>query len=85
MPEKSLTISGKKHFISIKIFMMWKRHRNLMKSLPFEMIALHIQAELSSLLGAPEHTLQHFWVVVCTAAEMCSRRCYKSLIFTLFI
>ena len=32
-----------------------------MKSLPFDMIALHIQAELPSLLGAPEHTLQHCW------------------------
>ena len=32
-----------------------------MKSLPFDMIALHIQAEFPSLLGAPEHTLQHYW------------------------
>ena len=32
-----------------------------MKSLPFDLISLHIQAELPSLLGAPEHTLQHCW------------------------
>ena len=32
-----------------------------MKSLPFDMIALHIQAELPSLPGAPEHMLQHCW------------------------
>ena len=55
-----------------------------MKSLPFDMIALHIQAELPYLLCAYEHTLQHCWVIVRTAAEMLSRRCYKSLIFTLF-
>ena len=30
-----------------------------MKLLSFDMNALHIQAELPSLLGAPEHTLQH--------------------------
>ena len=32
-----------------------------MKSLPFDVIALHIQVEIPSLLGAPEHTLQHCW------------------------
>ena len=32
-----------------------------MKSLPIDMIALHIQAELPALLGAPEHKLQHCW------------------------
>ena len=32
-----------------------------MKSLPFGMIAFHIQTELPSLLGAPEYTVQHCW------------------------
>ena len=32
-----------------------------MKSLSFDIIALHIQAELPSILGPPEHMLQHCW------------------------
>ena len=56
MPEKSLTISGKKHFISNEMFIMWKETPKFN-----EIIALHIQADLPSLLGAPEHMLQHCW------------------------
>ena len=42
-----------------------------MKSLPFDMIAIHIQAEFPSLLGALEHTLQHFW-------GNCTHRCQNA-------
>ena len=39
-----------------------------MKSLPFDIIDLYIQAELQSLLGAPERTMQHCW-------GNCTHRC----------
>ena len=56
-----------------------------MKTLLLDMIALHIQAELPSLLGAPEHTLQHCW----GNCMHCLPKCIhvgstKSLIVTLF-
>ena len=41
-----------------------------MKSLPFNMIVLHIQAEVPYLLGAPDHTLQHCHANFTHVAEM---------------
>ena len=55
-----------------------------MKSLPFDMIALHSQAELHLSSVRLNTRCNIAGVIVCTAAEMSSRRCYKSLIFTLF-